>query len=78
MKKNNLRVYYDEEGDFLEIGIGKPVKGYFKDLGDDIFERRDEKTDEIKGYAIFNFKKRTKKLKDINISLPEELKIISS
>jgi len=74
--KNGLRVHYNQEADFLEIGIGKPVKGYFKDLGDDIFERREEKTDEILGYAIFNFKKRTQILKDISIPLPRKLKIM--
>jgi len=41
--KDNLRVHYDREADFLEVGIGRPVKGYFKDLGDDIFERREHR-----------------------------------
>ncbi len=41
--KGNLRLYYDEEGDFLEIGIDKPSNGYFRDLGDEVFERVDEK-----------------------------------
>ena len=76
--KDSLRVHYDQEADFMEVGIGKPVKGYFKDLGDDIFERREEKTDEIIGYAIFNFKKRTQKLMDISIPLPRKLKILSA
>ena len=76
--KDSLRDHYDQEADFMEVGIGKPVKGYFKDLGDDIFERREEKTDEIIGYAIFNFKKRTQKLMDISIPLPRKLKILSA
>ena len=72
----NMNIYYDQEADFFEVGIGKPVKGYFKDLGEDIFERREEKTDKIMGYAIFNFKKRTEKLMDINIPLPRKLEIL--
>ena len=71
--KGELSVYYDREGDFLEIRIGKPTKGHFRDLGDDIFERVDEKTGKIRGFAIFNFKKRTKKSQPI--SLPIKLKI---
>ena len=44
----NLSIYYDKEGDLLEIRIGKPTIGYFKDLGNDIFERIDEKTGEMR------------------------------
>ena len=51
--KNNLRVHYDQEADFFEVGIGKPVKGYFKDLGEDIFERREEKTGTPRPASIF-------------------------
>lgn len=70
-----LSVYYDEEGDLLEIRIGKPTIAYMKDLGNDIFERVDDKTGEIKGFSILNFKKRTEKLKPIEVSLPLKLKI---
>ena len=68
--KGKMRVYYDEEGDFLEIGTGTKTKGYFEDLGKDVFLRKDEKTGEIKGLAILNFKKRAQKLKDIELNLP--------
>ncbi len=60
--KDTLIIHYDKEADFLEIGIGEPVKGYFKNLGKGIFERREEETDEIKGYAIFSFLKRSKNI----------------
>jgi len=73
--KGNLRLYYDEEGDFLEIGIDKPSNGYFRDLGDEVFERVDEKTGEVKGIAIFNFKKRTEKLKEVELSLPFKIEL---
>ena len=70
-----LSVYYDDEGDLLEIRIGKPTIAYMRDLGNDVFERVDEKTGEIRGFSILNFKKRTEKLKPIEVSLPFKLRI---
>lgn len=64
-----LSIYYDKEGDFLEVRIGKPTISYFKDLGNDIFERIDEKTGEVRGVSIANFKRRIENLKPIKISL---------
>ena len=54
--KGQLQIYYDEEGDFLEINIGSYTKGYFKDVGDGVAERIDEKTGKITGIAILSFK----------------------
>lgn len=71
--KDKLSIHYDEEADFLEIRIGNPTKSYFEDIGNDIFERLDEKTKAIKGFAIFNFKKRTENLNDINVNLPVKI-----
>jgi len=71
--KGKLNLYYDEEGDFLEINIGKYKEGYFKNLGDGIFERIDKKTNQATGIAIMGFKKRTEKLKDIILKLPIEV-----
>lgn len=73
--KDKLNIYYDGDGDFLEIRIWKPTESIYEDIGDDIFQRIDEKTGQIKGFAIFNFKKRTENLKDIDVPLPVELKI---
>lgn len=70
--KSNLTIHWDKEGDFLELRFGKPTPAYYKDVGDDIFERRDEETEEIKGYAIFNFQKR-KLGKDLVVKLPASL-----
>jgi len=60
MGKETLRVWFDPEGDLLEVTLGKPKKGFFKDVGDDIFLRVDEKGN-ILGFAILNATKRTKK-----------------
>jgi len=73
--KGQMQIYYDVEGDFLEINIGKYTKGYFKDVSEGIAERIDEKTGKITGIAILSFKKRTQQLKDGKINLPVDLEI---
>ncbi len=73
--KNNLNLYYDKEGDFLELSIGKQSEGSFKNLGDGIFKRIDKKTNKIIGVAIMGFKKRTEQTKDLKISLPVNIQI---
>ncbi len=59
--KGQMQLYYDEEGDFLEINIGKYKEGYFRDVGEGISERIDEKTGKVTGISIFSFKKGQKK-----------------
>ena len=71
--KGPMRVYYDEEGDFLEISIGKPTKSYAEEVKPGIFLRFDEKTEEVKSVGIFGFKNRSKDLKDIRLELPVEI-----
>ena len=70
-----MNIYYDKEGDFLEIGLDNKRKGYFIDVGEGISKRVDEKTGKVTGIAILSFKKRTKHLKDIKISLPVKLEM---
>ncbi len=68
--KQKMFIHYDSEGDFLEIRIGIPTQAYYKDLGNDIFERRDEKTKKVKGYAFFNVQKRkVKNQQDLEVDL---------
>lgn len=64
----SLNVWFDEEGDFLEITSVRK-KGFFKDLGNGIFERVDEDGNII-GFAVLNVKKRSKK----EISVPFDVK----
>lgn len=68
--KEPMRVYYDEEGDFLEISIGKPAQCYATEVEPGVFIRKDEKTEEVKSVGILGFKKRSKQLKDIEVQLP--------
>ena len=72
-----MSIYYDEEGDFLEIAGGDTSNCYFDNLGNGIFNIVDKETNEIKGIAIFSFKKRTKNLTKIEVSLPFDFNIVS-
>ena len=72
-----LNIHYDEEGDLLEIQIGEPSEAYYEKISDGVFERIDEKTGEIKGIAVFSFKKRTSEDKEINVKLPFKFKLVN-
>lgn len=52
----NLSVWYDEEGDYLEL-TREETEGFFVDLGDGVFERVDENGDTI-GFAVLNVSSR--------------------
>ena len=74
---NKMSIYYDEEGDYLELTSGNVSNCYFENLGNGIFKIVDKNTKEVKGIAIFNFKNRTKGLEELEISLPFKLNIVS-
>ncbi|MBI4145409.1 hypothetical protein HY493_04370 [Candidatus Woesearchaeota archaeon] len=71
MKK--LRIYYDREGDFLELHAGPFRQGTFKTLEEGVFARVDDKTKKITGIMIFAFSKRTAKLQELRVPLPVEM-----
>lgn len=68
--RQKLRIHYDEEGDFLEIAVGKPSRAYAEEVAPGVFIRKDEKTDEVKSIGILGFKKRSKDMHDIEVLLP--------
>ena len=68
-----MKIWFDEKGDFLEIGFGDK-KGHFREVGDDIWERIEG--NKIKGIAILNFKKRTHG-KKAEIDLPLKIQLES-
>lgn len=74
--KEPMRLYYDEEGDFLEISIGRPTNCYSVEVEPGVFLRKDEKTEEVKSIGIIGFKSRSKPLKDIEVQLP--IKVVFS
>ena len=64
-----MRIYYDEEGDFLQIMFTEPREDYGDHITKDIVLFKDEKTDEIIGIGIFNFKKQSHNLNNIIVNL---------
>ena len=76
--KNEMSIYYDEDGDYLEITTGDISNCYFDNLGNGVFKIIDKKTGEIMGISIHNFKKRTKNLDEIKLNLPFKFNFVSS
>ncbi len=72
--KKNIDLYYDKEADILEIMLGEPSSCIFDEVDEGIFEAHDVKTNDIKGYKIFDFTKRGG-LKNIKIPLPVNVTI---
>ncbi len=68
-----MSVYYDEEGDYLEIFIEGSSPTYGEEIGDDVTLFKKEGTDEVVGVGILNFKERTKDLEEIKLNLPFEV-----
>ena len=65
--KDKMHIYYDKEGDFLEIGIGKPVAGYHIDIEEDISKRINEKSGKVIGITVLGFRERFDKAKELKI-----------
>ncbi len=72
---DELTIYYDEEGDLLEMNVGDCTEGSFKNLGNGIFERIDKRTKKITGIAIHGFRKRTQGQKNLKLSLPVKVQL---
>lgn len=65
----DVHIHYDEEGDLLELRVGKSSGTYMKNLGGGIFERVDEKTGKTRGFVIVSFKKKIEKSKSVSAPL---------
>ncbi|MBI2043314.1 DUF2283 domain-containing protein [Candidatus Pacearchaeota archaeon] len=68
--EGKMSIYYDEEGDYLEIFIEGQSPTYGEDIGDDITLFKKEENNEVVGVGILNFKERAKSLNDIKLNLP--------
>jgi len=67
------------KGIFFELTLGKPVKGFFREFGDDMLERVDAKTGKVIGFSILNFSKRFDKLRETKrLQLPMGIELKSS
>lgn len=49
----SVKVWYDQEGDYLEV-IFEDVPASLEEIGDDVFERRTP-DGRVVGFAVFNF-----------------------
>jgi uncharacterized protein YuzE len=58
-----LKMFFDKEGDVLDISIGDPREAISKEVGDDILIGVDPKTNEVFGITILNFEKRFERTK---------------
>ena len=68
-----MHIHWDPEADHLEVRFGKVKPSYYENVGDDVFERRDEETNKVIGYAFFNVQKRKKQVpQDIVVDIPTE------
>lgn len=65
-----MSIYYDEEGDYLEIFIEGQSPTYGEDIREDITLFKKEGSDEVVGIGILNFRERAKSLNDIKLDLP--------
>ena len=77
---NTYDIYYDEEGDFLEISFGLPAEeGTTEEIEQGILLTRDIVTNEIKNVGVLDFKKRAIVLKQIldkvNLKLPINISV---
>ncbi len=72
-----MEIFYDEEGDYLEIFFGKPASDYGIDISKGITIFRYSKTNKLYGLAVLDFVKRTKNFKPIKIDLSKDVKILS-
>ena len=66
----NMNFFYDQEGDILDISIGKPQEAVSHELRDDFFVRINNKK-QVVGFMLFNFEKRFA-LEKKPVSIPVE------
>ena len=69
--EKRLKIWFDLEGDMLEIGFAKR-KGFMKGIGEDMFIRLDQKG-EVIGFTILNATKRFEKVKELKLPIKSKL-----
>ena len=72
--KGGIDIYYDDEGDFLEITMmPSSEQSYCEDINENVFVRKDSNTNEIIGIGILNFKSNANNIKDILANSPIQI-----
>lgn len=72
-----MMFFYDEEGDVLDISIGKPKKAVSEEVGNDVIVRKDEKGTVV-GFTILNFEKRAEFGKGFKIPVEAKFGILKA
>jgi len=70
MKNPTIQLYYDREGDYLELTFGEPTPAIFVKSAADTFARVDRETGDTVGYAVFNVMKGGEGFKIVELPIP--------
>jgi len=73
-----MRIYYDNELDYLTIFVGSPITNYGEDIAEGVTVFKDQKTNEIIGIGIQEFKEKTNSLKEIELKLPFKISFMQN
>ncbi len=79
-ENNTYEIYYDNEGDFLEVSFGESAEeGTTEEIEKGIFITRNTETGKIADIGILDFKKRVdilgRILKKFNMKLPLKIDV---
>ncbi|OGE16940.1 hypothetical protein A3F00_02865 [Candidatus Daviesbacteria bacterium RIFCSPHIGHO2_12_FULL_37_11] len=75
MSKKNFNLEFDKEDDILYLTRGGLTKeDTSEELGDDVVIWRNKKTNEVSGFTVLNFSKRSSK-KTGKVNLPIEFEL---
>ncbi len=72
-----MRIYYDEELDYLTIFVGESKPNYGEDIASGVTIFKDQYTNEVIGIGIQEFKEKTKSLQEIELKLPFKINFVS-
>jgi len=67
-----ITIYYDEEGDNLDLFIGPLTDAQYDEIEEDLFVRLDDETKRVVGFMLMNFTKRFKQQHKAEIPLAVE------
>jgi hypothetical protein len=61
--EKKLTVHYYEEGDELNVLMGKPTEALYMEVDDEVYVRLHPDTKEVLGFTITNFRARSRQRK---------------
>ncbi|MBM4043855.1 MAG: hypothetical protein FJ279_01965 [Planctomycetes bacterium] len=63
--EKGLTIHYYEEGDELNVLVGKPTDALYVELTDEVYVRLHPETREVLGFTIANFRARSRRRKAV-------------